>query len=178
MKARKLKTEGGMTPMIDCVFLLLIFFVVSCKFKTTEGHLDIFLPKYEGGNAGIARDGEELRIRATFHGPEIHLSLNSLRIGTYPAMLRSWGLRNSPDYNPGRLSEVVEKLALDVRTKLVPRLAGEPKERRVVVDVDPEAPYVFAVEAMNACLAAGITEAKFASPRQRMSPGSAITAQR
>ena len=33
-----------MTPMIDCVFQLLIFFLVSMKFEDVIAHLDVFRP--------------------------------------------------------------------------------------------------------------------------------------
>ena len=37
-----------MTPMIDCVFQLLIFFMVAARFKTLEGKLLAYLPKKVG----------------------------------------------------------------------------------------------------------------------------------
>ncbi len=39
-----------MTPMIDVVFQLLIFFMVGCQFKTFEGKLAAYLPKRIGPN--------------------------------------------------------------------------------------------------------------------------------
>ncbi|HUT36193.1 MAG TPA: biopolymer transporter ExbD [Planctomycetota bacterium] len=38
-------TELNMTPMIDCVFLLLLFFMVGMKFKELDRRLDTDLPK-------------------------------------------------------------------------------------------------------------------------------------
>ena len=40
-----------LTPMIDVVFLLLIFFIVTLKFKVLEGKLPTFLPKDVGVNS-------------------------------------------------------------------------------------------------------------------------------
>ncbi len=40
--------KPDMTPMIDVTFLLLIFFIVTLKFKTLEGRLDSNLPKDMG----------------------------------------------------------------------------------------------------------------------------------
>ncbi len=40
--------EAEMTPMIDVTFLLLIFFIVTLKFRTLEGRLDASLPKDKG----------------------------------------------------------------------------------------------------------------------------------
>jgi biopolymer transport protein ExbD len=45
-KFQEIKPE--MTPMIDVTFLLLIFFIVTLKFKTLEGRLNASLPKDRG----------------------------------------------------------------------------------------------------------------------------------
>jgi biopolymer transport protein ExbD len=37
-------TKLDMTPMIDCVFQLLIFFLVSMKFEDIIAHLDVYRP--------------------------------------------------------------------------------------------------------------------------------------
>jgi biopolymer transport protein ExbD len=42
------KSDLSMTPMIDVTFLLLIFFMVACKFKTFEAKLAAYLPKDKG----------------------------------------------------------------------------------------------------------------------------------
>ena len=44
-KKKVLITELNMTPMIDCVFLLLLFFMVGMKFKELDRRLDTDLPK-------------------------------------------------------------------------------------------------------------------------------------
>lgn len=40
-------SEVNMTPMIDCVFLLLIFFLVATVVKKVEKELDVDLPRAE-----------------------------------------------------------------------------------------------------------------------------------
>jgi len=45
-----------LTPMIDVVFLLLIFFMVTLKFKVLEGKLQTYLPKDVGVNASPIDD--------------------------------------------------------------------------------------------------------------------------
>ncbi len=45
--------ELQMTPMIDIVFQLLIFFLLSAKFIALEGHLGSYLPKDKGLNTDV-----------------------------------------------------------------------------------------------------------------------------
>jgi hypothetical protein len=58
-KRRSRKVEIGemaidMTPMIDCVFQLLIFFVLTNKFIEQEGELRSYLPKNRGLQPTVA----------------------------------------------------------------------------------------------------------------------------
>lgn len=46
------KIQPPMTPMIDCVFLLLIFFLLMPNFQAGEGYLTTNLPKTSGPVAG------------------------------------------------------------------------------------------------------------------------------
>jgi len=55
--------KGDMTPMIDVTFLLLIFFMLTVKFKTLEGKLAAYLPKDVGVNTSQAEPKEKVEIR-------------------------------------------------------------------------------------------------------------------
>jgi biopolymer transport protein ExbD len=61
--ARRLKPEvdANLTPLIDVVFLLLIFFMVSTTF-TKDTHLSIDLPKATGAEALVAEKQIEITI--------------------------------------------------------------------------------------------------------------------
>ncbi|MGB0953930.1 MAG: biopolymer transporter ExbD [Planctomycetota bacterium] len=59
-KFEELKPD--MTPMIDVTFLLLIFFIVTLKFKVLEGRLDAALPKDRGTNTSQAEEIEKVDI--------------------------------------------------------------------------------------------------------------------
>src|SRR5512139_3686335 len=59
-----------MTPMVDCVFLLLIFFMISTSFVETPG-LTIKLP--EASSQAIAREPKELKIYLDKAGQIYHL---------------------------------------------------------------------------------------------------------
>ena len=60
--------EMEMTPMIDVVFLLLIFFLLTIKFKILEGKLAAYLPKDVGVNSSQAEPKEKVEI--TIHVKE------------------------------------------------------------------------------------------------------------
>ena len=65
-KQQEIEGERGelsMTPMIDVTFLLLIFFMVACKFKVFEGKLAAFLPKDVGENPHIVEEPPELPLK-------------------------------------------------------------------------------------------------------------------
>ena len=84
MRIREDEEEGSggvnLTPMIDVVFLLIIFFMVSTSFIELEKELEIDLPEAASGetratprpeivvnvqeDGGIALDGEEVGIEA------------------------------------------------------------------------------------------------------------------
>jgi len=55
--------KGDMTPMIDVVFQLLIFFMLTIKFKTLEGKLAAYLPKDVGVNTSPATPKEKVEIK-------------------------------------------------------------------------------------------------------------------
>ena len=66
MQSRSRKKLGQIkmefTPMIDVVFLLLIFFMCTLKFKTLEGKLSAYLPKDVGVNTSQAEPIEKVEI--------------------------------------------------------------------------------------------------------------------
>ena len=49
------EAEMDMTPMIDIVFQLLIFFLLSAKFISLEGQLSSYLPKDRGSRLLLQR---------------------------------------------------------------------------------------------------------------------------
>ena len=65
MRRKKNKFEEvkpDMAPMIDVTFLLLIFFIVTLKFKVLEGRLDAALPKDRGTSSSQAEEIEKVDI--------------------------------------------------------------------------------------------------------------------
>jgi len=63
MAQEEIKME--MTPMIDVTFLLLIFFLLTLKFKVLEGKLSAYLPKDVGVNSSQADPIEKVEVYIT-----------------------------------------------------------------------------------------------------------------
>jgi biopolymer transport protein ExbD len=77
-KSSENKVEQQMTPMIDVVFQLLVFFVMSFKVASLEGDFHIQMP-LPGRNEGVVRpDVPPLKLRLTSdeRGELASLSLN------------------------------------------------------------------------------------------------------
>lgn len=83
-RQRKEEDSINLTPLIDVVFLLLIFFMVSTTF-TRETHLEIDLPEAEGKPSETQAEQLEILISA-----EGHYSVNGQRLANNQmATLRS-----------------------------------------------------------------------------------------
>ena len=62
-RQRKDEVTVNLTPLIDVVFLLLIFFMVSTSFKK-ENHLQLDLPEAGATNAAVASNIIEISVSA------------------------------------------------------------------------------------------------------------------
>ena len=95
------EVELDLTPMIDVVFLLLIFFIVTMKFKVLEGKLETELPKDVGVNRSEVDELlEKIEInivqdKAGEHGIKIYV--NSRAMGSLASLrgeLKRWFVIN------------------------------------------------------------------------------------
>jgi len=76
-----------LTPMVDCVFLLLIFFMISTTFVETPG-LTVKLP--ESSAQTIAREPQELKIYLDKDGQIFHQN-KPLTLDQFKVLLRQQG---------------------------------------------------------------------------------------
>jgi biopolymer transport protein ExbD len=87
LRAKGHGVESQMTPMIDIVFLLLIFFILSFRVVANEGDFDLRLPN-EGGSGmqGIFDPVHEITVRleANEQGDLTSLLINGKPIETAP----------------------------------------------------------------------------------------------
>lgn len=102
VKINRGEVAGGinMTPMIDCVFLLLIFFLVASKFEEEERQMNISLPQASEAVPKTIRP-KELIVNVTQEG---HYYVAGQRLdltGLFAALQQSWA------NNPGRASVII-----------------------------------------------------------------------
>jgi len=69
-KRENVKIQPPMTPMIDCIFQLLIFFMLMPTFQSREGYLTTNLPKDQGPNPTTQINMERLKIELLDEGNE------------------------------------------------------------------------------------------------------------
>ncbi len=86
-----IKNQLNMTSMIDIVFLLLIFFVMTFKVVEMEGDFSVRMPL--AGQSAATLDPTELplklRLRADAQGQLVAMSMNDIDLGTDFEQLRT-----------------------------------------------------------------------------------------
>ncbi len=156
----------SMTPMIDIVFQLLIFFMLACRFRTEEGQMHAFLPKNRGlGTAGTpAITLQEVRIkllwvesnsfRETPH-PEHGRTLLKIKDIKFPFVQNRYG-EIIPDYKK------VYQYICKARDHFTPTRSY--KTLPVIIDARALVPFEHVIASLNECVRAQITDITFAAP--------------
>lgn len=129
--------SGSMTPMIDVVFQLLIYFLCTASFAASEQVLPTSLPPTGAVTTVPPREVQELeliRINLSRPSDELRIELNGTRLKD-PSELRD------------RLRQLVALASLPA-----------------VLDITPEVEIEHVVTIYDTCLVAGIREIHFAAP--------------
>ncbi|MEM6365651.1 MAG: biopolymer transporter ExbD [Planctomycetota bacterium] len=153
------KNELNMTSMIDIVFLLLIFFVMTFKIVELEGDFSIKMP-LAGQSSGVVDPTDlplKLRLRSTADGNLAGMELNEISLGNDQAAFAR--LRN----------EVKGMLASST-----PVAVEEGEGPEIEIDTDFNLQYKYVIDSISAV--SGFKEAgqvvkliekiKFAKPRR------------
>ncbi len=138
----------NMTPMIDVVFQLLVFFLVSMKFKTLDIKIETRLPKHAGIAIDITRPDDRLKLTARLDRPAngaARLKLDGRILGN-TRDAASWA----------RLHEIVRT----VRARHVAR-GGDPAVIEAEVDAAPAVPTGVVIELVDAFVAADFEHVRF-----------------
>jgi biopolymer transport protein ExbD len=140
------------TSFIDCVFLLLIFFILTAKFKSLERVLDGALPKDDGPNRVVEPviRPQEIRVK-------IYWQDGAGRVISTPNRDRhsaSIGIKAN-NQTCADLNDLARKLA-EIGT-------GHPTTP-VVIDARQHVPYRWVLGAVDACARAQIASVTFQAP--------------
>ena len=135
-----------LTPLIDCVFLLIVFFIVAGKFKKVESRLNAFLPKDIGIDARSEPDPDKFFIAI--------LCLIDDNTNEFV-----WQVNNQKIQTRSELVEVVRQTAE----------ATTGKNIKVTIDGEPKVHFFWIAASLDACAEAGLTEIMFAPPRVPLS---------
>jgi len=127
------------TPMIDVVFLLLIFFMCTLKFKTLEGKLATYLPKNRGVDVTpeLLLPKEDIRVKLSQRGDRCLFAVKGRFIGVLP----------------------------QDRAKLYDRIRGLRQampDSPAVIDADPAVTHGNVVTVVDECMRARVAEITFA----------------
>ena len=120
-----------MTPLIDVVFLLLTFFIITFKITAPEGDFGIKMPQTAGGGIAPAVTlSETVRVRLVADAAG---NLADIQVGS-----------NNFGPNPQRLREQIIKLVGTTPT------VQERENWEVVIDYDRHLRYQYAMDAISA----------------------------
>ena len=158
--------EMPMTTMIDCTFLLLIFFMLSCRFRSEDGKIDAHLPKDRGQGTGSAtKDLQEVRVKLLwynqeetnqrYHGPDgkVVLKVKERRI--------DWTSdeKGHPQPDWTVLKDIIEQKKIAYR----PPADDSQKTQPVIIDARKEVPFYWVVRVLDTLVSVGITDISFAA---------------
>ena len=164
MKATE-EAKLDLTPMIDCVFLLLIFFMCSMNFVKSEGIIKSFLPKNRGQGTGTPEiDLSEVRVKLLWYSPDTGRPTNDkdngevvLKVGTkvYQNVMDSG--YEIPDY---------DQLYADLIGHRESYKGSGDQGLPVIIDGRKQVPFKHVVYVLNACIKADIIDVTFAAPEK------------
>ena len=152
--------EMEMTPMIDVTFLLLIFFIVTLKFKVLEGKLTAYLPKDVGVNTSEAEPIEKVSIllRPRVEGTKMSADGKSVYNDPTGEKRFIWGPDRVLEYSVGStkttdLDELGKRLAKIYKDR--------DDEAPATIDARPGTCYGDVVPLLDKAIDAGFTDITF-----------------
>jgi biopolymer transport protein ExbD len=166
--ARKRQEEVvdlNMTPMIDVVFQLLIFFMCAMNFPNPEGVLKSWLPKTKGQGTGTPPPIElnDVRLVMRMEGEDTTLQYSDPGA---PTGFSSFSQAQGYDFQTKRdevfpdWNEVTKFLA----AKRVAYRGTDPQGLPVVLDFSQDVPMKRVVELLDICAGLEVTNIQIAAP--------------
>jgi biopolymer transport protein ExbD len=135
----------NITPLVDIIFCLCVFFMVSFKFKQLEGKFDAWLPK-EKGFEGMPLKAVIEEIRVALFWDDVNLKV-----------VRKYGTRFVPEND--QLQQLITESYTDFKRLNKPDVG-------LTIDADFRVPWEAIIEVMNVGRKAGVTKVEFAAGAQ------------
>jgi biopolymer transport protein ExbD len=145
--------KPNMTPMIDVVFQLLVFFLVSMKFKTLDMKIEAFLPKDRGLAATITKLEETPKIVAVLK----RRSQGGVLEKSTRVKVQNQSIGTSDKADTWTVLTTKAKAILDRHIAN----AGDPADVKGEVDASALVPTGDVVRAVDAFIAAGLQDVTF-----------------
>ncbi len=151
------KVEIQMTPMLDMIFQLLVFFILTFKPVIDEGQFGVNMSAMQGGTSvlptmvpGLPDSGDEPLPDVQFI-PPLRVRLAASPDGSLAAGGIQLGDRGLPS---------MDYLLFELRGMV----RDSPEDFEIVIEADPKLQYQFIVQAVNAISHAGVKKINFGSP--------------
>ncbi|MDR1959710.1 MAG: biopolymer transporter ExbD [Planctomycetaceae bacterium] len=112
--------DWDMTPMIDVVFLLMIFFVFTFKIVKQEGDFSIKMPLSGGNSSSLSLDTSEpvrIRLLADSNGELASIMMGDRSLGTSFTILRQQVMAYVGSLSPQARGEAEAELRCDYELK-------------------------------------------------------------
>ncbi len=156
-------------PMIDIVFLMLIFFMCATKFRTTEGMIEAFLPKNRGQNAGTPSiDLNEVRIKLLWYDRDGRPTKAKAGRGGFCVLKVGDDVFNKVGAFEAlpfpELSDVWPRLYRKLEEFKSSYSGSSEKGLPVIIDARKQVPTKFVMSTLNEIVRAGIQDVTFAAP--------------
>lgn len=152
-KKRETSPEAtlNLTPTIDVVFLLLIFFVTTIRFPQAEANIRANLPRRERVQEGTGKKKQEQKKKE---------NVNTIRI----SLRRGEDRKTQIFLNNALLKDDFSHLggALLMQSQYAKKTPNVPTE--IVLEVQPNVPYKDVVKALDLCAEHRFSSVSFAMP--------------
>ena len=152
------KVEIQMTPMLDMIFQLLVFFILTFKPTVDEGQFDVTMSSVRGGTkaAPTVTQGEGKIDNETAADAQFNLPIG-IRLHAAPnGQLAADGIE---------MGERVMSSMAELQGALRNMVQDQGEDCELVIDADMSLEYQFVVQVINAMSHAGIKKINFAPAR-------------
>ncbi|MFO7900591.1 MAG: biopolymer transporter ExbD [Planctomycetota bacterium] len=150
-----------MTPMIDIVFQILVFFFVASKFRIPEGELEAYLPKDQG---------PAKKLEVLTPEPEIRVTIRATRRRPGEAEARpTYEVTRAPG---GGIEMDVDRTVLGGLRTLQTEIRQHAQDKQVreevpvILEVEPTVKYKWVIKAVSICRGEGFQQVEFAASKR------------